>query len=157
VTQSGGAVALLFNGAASSVIFVRSAIGPNTYPHLEYVRLTEAKDDHGFSMVRTRAPFTPPSASGSVQPVVFKDPVVLVRAPFRISFSYAGGDDRVWLEEWQNQNLLPDAVRITVRDGRDRPMAASTAVRVRVTARGAPETNANANTTPPIADRKPKQ
>jgi general secretion pathway protein J len=161
VTRSSSAVAPLFNGAVSSVTFVRSATGPNAYPHLEYVRLAETKDDRGFSLVRTRAPFAPLAADGSEQAVVFKDPVVLVRAPFRISFAYAATDDRVWLGEWKNHEMLPDAVRITVRDGTDRLLSASTAVRIRVTAHGVAQAVADpktgANITPLAADQKPQQ
>jgi general secretion pathway protein J len=161
VTRSGGAITPLFDGDALSVTFVRSATGPNTYPHLEYVRLAEAKDDRGFSLVRTRAPFTPLDANGSDQPVVFKDPVVLVRAPFRISFAYAAADDRVWLEEWKNHEMLPDAVRITVRDGTNRLLPASTAVRMRVSAPGVAqataEPNKNATNAAPAAGQQLQQ
>ena len=59
VTPSAGARAPLFEGDASSVIFVRSAIGPDAYPHLEIVRLAEIKEDRGLAMVRTRARFAP--------------------------------------------------------------------------------------------------
>ena len=51
VTPSGEARAPLFEGDASSVIFVRSAIGPDAYPHLETVRLAEIKEDRGLAMV----------------------------------------------------------------------------------------------------------
>ena len=59
VTPSAGAPAPLFEGDASSATFVRSAIGPNAYPHLEIVRLAEIKEDRGLAMVRTRARFAP--------------------------------------------------------------------------------------------------
>ena len=59
VTPSAGAPAPLFEGDASSVMFVRSAIGPDAYPHLEVVRLAEIKEDRGLAMVRTRARFAP--------------------------------------------------------------------------------------------------
>ena len=59
VTPSAGSRGPLFEGDASSVMFVRSAIGPDAYPHLEIVRLAEIKEDRGLAMVRTRARFAP--------------------------------------------------------------------------------------------------
>jgi general secretion pathway protein J len=114
VTPWGGAQRPLFEGDTSSAIFVRSAIGPDSYPHLEVVRLAQVKDVRGLALIRTRAPFTP-TAPGVSQRFPFGDPVVLIRTPFRISFAYAGAD-RVWVEDWNGRERLPDAVRITVRD-----------------------------------------
>jgi len=115
VTRSAGAAAPLFEGDASSVMFVRSAIGPDAYPHLEVVRLAEIKEDRGLAMVRTRARFAPtaPKPPGApAQAIAFGDPVTLIRAPFHISFAYAG-PDRVWLPSWKGREQLPEAVRIT--------------------------------------------
>jgi general secretion pathway protein J len=137
VTPWGGARAPLFEGGVSSVTFVRSASGPNSYPHLEVVRLAQVKDDLGLALVRTRAAFTP-SVRDVPQRFAFGDPVVLVRTPFRISFAYAG-PDRVWVEGWQGNERLPDMVRITVSDTvTGLALAASTAIRMKVTAAGAP-------------------
>ena len=59
---------------------------------------------------------------------------MLVRAPFRITFAYAGPDRR-WIDAWRSVNRLPDAVRVTVRDAAsERVLAASTAVRLNVAA-----------------------
>ena len=140
----GGGAGPLFEGDASSVTFVRSAIGPNSYPHLEIVRLAEVIDDRGVALTRTRADFAP-VAAGRLRPISFSDPVALIRAPFRVSFAYAG-PDRVWAQIWRGQNRLPDAVRITVRDVvANRILAASTAVRIKVTAPGAPKLEAQSN------------
>jgi general secretion pathway protein J len=148
VTRSAGAPAPLFEGDASSVMFVRSAIGPDAYPHLEIVRLAEIKEDRGLAMVRTRARFAPtaPIAPGApAQAIAFGDPVTLIRAPFHISFAYAG-PDRLWLSSWKGREQLPEAVRISVRDTiANRVLAVSTVARVRVTARGAPKPQAEAN------------
>ena len=148
VTRSGGAPAQLFEGDASSVMFVRSAIGPDAYPHLEIVRMAEVKEARGLAMVRTRARFAPtaPKPPGApAQPIAFGDPVALIRAPFHVSFAYAG-QDRVWLPSWKGQEQLPEAVRISVRDTvANRVLAASTVARVRVTAPGAPKLQAQAN------------
>jgi general secretion pathway protein J len=105
----------LFEGAPTGVILVRSAVGPNTEPGLEVVRIAEATDRQGVALVRTRTPFAPfgtgdVSASG----LAFTDPVVLLRAPFRVTFSYSGGDG-TWQDAWQ-QAQLPAAVRFLVRD-----------------------------------------
>ena len=141
VTPWGNAPTPLFEGDSSEVVFVRSAVGPNSYPHLEVVRLAQANDDRGLALTRMRAPFTPMSP-GSPQSFAFGDAVALVRAPFRVTFAYAG-PDRVWVDSWKSQKRLPDAVRITVRDTvLNRVLAASTAVRIKVTAQGAPKPEA---------------
>ena len=123
----------LFDGTELSAMFVRSALGPNARPGLEIIRFIETSDDKGFALVRERAPFTPlPSAAGRVLLPQFSDPVVLVRAPFRIRFSYAG-PDRAWRDVWRDAPALPDAVRISVKDAAtDLTLAASTAVRIHV-------------------------
>jgi general secretion pathway protein J len=148
VTRSAGDAAPLFEGDASSVMFVRSAIGPDAYPHLEVVRLAEIKEDRGLAMVRTRARFEPtaPKPPGApAQTIAFDDPVTLIRAPFHISFAYAG-PDRLWLPSWKGREQLPEAVRISVRDTvANRVLAASTVARVRVTSPGAPKLQAQAN------------
>jgi general secretion pathway protein J len=145
VTPSAGAAAPLFEGDASSVIFVRSAIGPDAYPHLEIVRLAEIKEDRGLAIVRTRARFAPTAPGAPAQAIAFGDPVTLVRAPFHITFAYAG-PDRVWLPSWKGREQLPEAVRISVRDTvANRVLAASTVARVKVTAPGAPKHQAQAN------------
>jgi len=145
VTPWGAAPAPLFEGDASTLIFVRSAIGPNAYPHLEVVRLAETEDGRGLALVRTSAPFTPTAPGGSAEVFAFSNAVALVRAPFRISFAYAG-PDRVWIESWKNRERLPDAVRITVRSTvGNRMLDASTAVRIRVTTQGVPRLEAQAN------------
>jgi general secretion pathway protein J len=46
----------------------------------------------------------------------FADQVVLIRSPFRVTFSYAG-PDQVWQPSWRGRMQLPDMVRIAVRDG----------------------------------------
>ena len=153
IAPSGATTQPLFYGQALSVIFVRSALGPDSRPHLEVVRLAETVDDRGFAMVRTRAPFAPQSPGGAATQYAFGDPVVLVRAPFRISFGYSG-PDRVWADSWGPADRLPDAVRITVRDSiSGQALAASTATRLLVTASG-PAASAAAS---PAAPGEPPQ
>jgi hypothetical protein len=55
IPPSGDAKGPLFDGAALSVTLVRSALGPNTRPGLEFVRIGETADDRGLAMVRVRA------------------------------------------------------------------------------------------------------
>jgi general secretion pathway protein J len=102
----------LFEGAELSVTFVRTAVGPNTRPGLEIIRLIEKADAQGLALVRERASFVPMAADAQIR---FADQVVLIRSPFRVSFSYAG-PDQVWQKEWREQKQLPDKVRISVRD-----------------------------------------
>ncbi len=143
VSASGAAQEPLFDGERQSVTFVRSAIEPDAPSRLEIVRIAETVDSGGFAIVRTRAPFvlSTPGAPGSK----FADPVVLVRAPFRLSFAYAG-PDRNWTETWRGGKRLPDSMRVTVRDAEGgRVLAASTAVALRVTARAVSELAKDAN------------
>jgi general secretion pathway protein J len=143
VTPWAGAPALLFEGDASSAVFVRSAIGPDTYPHLEVVRLSEIKEDRGLAMVRTRALFAPTFPGR--QAIAFGDPVTLIRSPFHISFAYAG-PDRLWLPSWKGRKQLPEAVRISVRDTvANRVLSASTVARIKVTASGVPKPQVEAD------------
>ncbi len=83
----------LFEGAELSVTFVRSALGPNTRPSLEVVRISQTADRRGLVLVRARAPFAPtdPEALQSLL-AVFADQVVLLRGPYQVSFAYADRD-----------------------------------------------------------------
>jgi len=102
----------LFEGSELAVTFVRTAVGPSTQPGLEIIRFAEKADDQGLAMVRERAAFVPMPSDAQIR---FKDQVVLIRAPFRVMFSYAG-PDQVWQKEWRGQKQLPDMIRIGVRD-----------------------------------------
>lgn len=106
----------LFDGSELSVMFVRTTLGPNATPGLDVVRIGETSDHQALVTVRSRAPFRPlePGASVSEQ-IQTGDPVVLLRAPFRLSFSYADRD-RVWKSSWHDADKLPAAVMLTVRD-----------------------------------------
>ncbi len=128
----GEAKAPLFDGAELSVTFVRSALGPNTRPGLEVVRIAETADQRGLAMVRATAPFLPLAPDGSGIAPSFGDPVVLVRAPYRLSFSYAG-EDRVWRGTWRDDVTLPTAVRVLLRDAAtSQTLAVSTAATLHV-------------------------
>src|SRR3954447_2514047 len=103
----------LFEGSELSVTFVRTAVGPNTRPGLEIIRLIEKADDQGLALVRERASFNPMPSDAQIR---FADQVVLVRAPFRVTFAYAGAD-QVWQSNWRDQMQLPNMIRVTVRNG----------------------------------------
>ena len=137
----------LFDGLPSSVIFVRSAIGPTSPSRLEVVRISEIADGRSLSIVRTRAPFAP--FLGPIALAAFVDPVVLVRTPFRVSFAYAGADGK-WTGTWEGNKRLPNAIRLTVRVGAEsRVLAASTAVEIRVTAPAQDKSKTTTITPPP--------
>jgi general secretion pathway protein J len=133
VSAWGGAEGPLFEGDASSVVLVRSAIGPNARPGLEVVRVAQGADDRGAAFIRTEAPFAPGAPGGPARAFAFADPVALVRAPIRVSLAYAG-PDRLWALSWKGQDRLPAFVRITVSDAANRSLPLSTEVSVRVNA-----------------------
>jgi general secretion pathway protein J len=110
---NGDAKVPLFEGTELAVTFVRTAVGPNTRPGLEIVRLVEKADSQGLALVRERAPFVPMARDAQIR---FADQVVLIRSPFRVKFSYAG-PDQVWQPEWRGQMQLPEKIRVAVRDG----------------------------------------
>ena len=119
-----------FDGAELSVTLVRFALGPNTRSGLEIVRLAEIAGDGGPTLVRTRARFVPVILGvNDRDPIPFADPVVLLRPPYRVSFSYAASD-RVWQPIWHAARELPRAIRVTLRDGTGRILSASTATSV---------------------------
>jgi len=127
----------VFEGRELAVTFVRTAIGPNSLPGLEVVRLAETSDARGLALVRTQMPFVPAAPNAGVDLGRLGDPVVLARAPFRLSFAYAGSD-RVWRATWIDGAELPAAVRVTVRNAATgRTLSVSTAAIVHVTAAAA--------------------
>ena len=117
----------VFDGTELSVTFLRTAIGPNTRPGLELVRIREIGGDKGLMTVRTRARFVPRGRDGFDAQPAPGDPVVLVRTPYRVTFSYAGAD-RVWRNVWRGEGRLPKAIRVQLRDAAtDRTLSVSTA------------------------------
>ena len=127
----------LFEGRELGVTFVRTAIGPNAPPGLAIVRLVETSDARGLALVRTQMPFTPVNPGAGIDPSRLGDPVVLARAPFRMTFAYAG-NDRVWKSTWIDAPELPASVRVTVRNAASgRLLSVSTAAIVHVTASAA--------------------
>jgi general secretion pathway protein J len=123
----------LFDGTPLGVTLVRTAFGPNARPGLEVVRIAETADRNGAVLVRTKTPYAPlPTGAVTPNPASFTDPVALLRAPFRVTFAYAGRD-RIYKDFWQGLPLLPTTVQITVRDAASaRTLSISTASLVHV-------------------------
>jgi general secretion pathway protein J len=92
-------------------------------------------DDRGLALVRTRMPFLPLPETGKIRDLTnFSDPVVLMRTPYRATFSYAG-PDHIWQNSWRDADQLPIAIRVLVRDAAtQRTLAVSTATVLRVNA-----------------------
>jgi general secretion pathway protein J len=106
-----------FSGSEQSITFVRTALGPNAGPELDVVHLGETTDKAGLATVRSRTQFRPmpPNASASNQ-FHFREPVVLLRAPYRLTFAYVGDDDEEWQSSWRDPGKLPSRIKLTVRD-----------------------------------------
>lgn len=106
----------MFDGSELSITFVRTALGPNAGPGLDVVHLGETTDRHEFVTVRSRTRFAPlPVGSTLSEQLHFGDPVVLLQAPFRLSFAYAG-PDRAWKSSWHDAERLPAMIKLTIRD-----------------------------------------
>jgi general secretion pathway protein J len=129
VPVSGKAKTPYFDGSELSVSFLRTAIGPNSHPGLEFVRIRETADVGGLALIRERASFAPMDAD---VPVRLTDPVVLIRAPYRVTFAYSGSDD-TWQPTWQKAALLPTRIRVTIREGvTQQRLAVSTATLIHI-------------------------
>jgi general secretion pathway protein J len=106
-----------FSGSEQSITFVRTALGPNAGPELDVVHLGETNDKAGLATVRSRTQFRPMPANASASNQFhFREPVVLLRAPYRLTFAYAGDDDEEWQSSWRDPSKLPSRIKLTVRD-----------------------------------------
>ena len=106
----------IFDGGELSVIFVRTTLGPNSVTGLEIVRLAQSASGGATALVRATAPFFPVSQDTRfTEQASFANPVVVIRSPYHVSFSYAG-PDRLWRDSWRDATQLPSAVRVRVRD-----------------------------------------
>jgi general secretion pathway protein J len=125
----------LFDGSALSIAFVRTSFGPNVGVGLDVVRIGETTDRGRPVTVRSRAAFGPtPVGASPFQQIQVSDPVVLLRSPLRLSFAYAG-PDRVFREDWHDQDELPAAIMLTVRDTvSERVLSVSTVTPVHINA-----------------------
>src|SRR5262245_48941379 len=90
VTRSRDNPRPLFEGSEFAVTFVRATLNPNVRSGLEVVQVSEIADRVGTALVRMRTQFVP--AANASDPLLFADPVVLLRAPYRVTFAYAGSD-----------------------------------------------------------------
>jgi general secretion pathway protein J len=113
----------VFDGIERSVTFVRTSFGPNAGVGLDLIRIAEVDTDRGPALVRTRTPFLP-----NVRSIPTSDPVVLVRMPYRLTFSYAA-EHQSWQPRWQTRLELPAAIRLTLHDS-NRATALATTVAV---------------------------
>ena len=125
----------LFEGAALSVTFVRTSLGPNVGVGLDVVRIGEGSDAGRLVTLRSRAPFAPLSPGGSLSEQIHpSDAVLLMRPPLRLSFTYAG-PDQVFRDSWHDMDTLPTAIMLTVRDAAsERVLSVSTVTPVHVNA-----------------------
>jgi general secretion pathway protein J len=114
-----------FDGGERAVTFIRTAVGPNSSPSLEVVRIADQADDRGPALVRWTAPYAP--KSGNPIDGGFSDPVVVMRTPYPISFSYAGAD-RVWREAWHGMTQLPRTIRVVVPGSSGRLLVSTSTV-----------------------------
>jgi general secretion pathway protein J len=133
IAPSRGSKVPLFEGMPSSIVLVRSAIGPASGPGLEIVRIAETQDRNTQALVRSTMQFVPfdPNAPLAGQ-LKFANPVVMLRTPYQVSFAYAGIDG-VWKDTWQNEAQLPAAVRLSVRDAAtQQPLSISTTALIHV-------------------------
>jgi len=131
VSAVDGSDAPIFEGAELSVIFVRTTLSPNAESGLQVVRIAETSDERGPVLVRSTAPY-PPNMTGArdTNSLLFSDPVVVIRAAVRVTFSYAG-PDRVWRDAWHQEGVIPRAVRVRLRDiGTSTTLAVSTSTLV---------------------------
>jgi general secretion pathway protein J len=62
--------------------------------------------------------------------------VLLLRAPYRLSFAYAG-EDQEWQSSWRDSDKLPAKIKLTVRDTSNaRAISTVASVRVQSLAQG---------------------
>jgi len=119
----------VFDGTDRSVVFVRTALGPNAIPSLDLVQISMVDTDGENAVVRSRAPLLPTSlVAVTGRRPIFSEPVVLLRGSYHLSFMYAG-EDRVWHPGWRSQSELPRTIKINLEDlTAQRPRSLATAV-----------------------------
>jgi len=105
-----------FDGTSSSVVLVRSTLGPNAVEGVEIVKIAEEPDGDGYVLVRSHAPLAlHGKADGDLSAIAFTDRVTLLRSPYRVSFAFADAM-LAWRDLWRDATILPRAVRITIED-----------------------------------------
>jgi general secretion pathway protein J len=127
VSVGSGNAPPVFDGDEVSVTFVRTMLEPNAGLGLQLVRIAETSDDEGGpTLARSTAPLPMGASQGiDADALDFTNSVVVIRSPYRVSFSYAG-PDRVWRDDWHGQPVLPRAVRIQIRDNATSALLAAT-------------------------------
>jgi general secretion pathway protein J len=160
VPASASDIGPFFAGSERSITFVRAALGPNAGPELDVIQLAETTDRAGLATVRSRTQFrpVPPDALASNQ-FHFREPVVLLRAPYRLTFAYAG-DDEEWRDSWRDPGKLPSRIRLTVQDSSNgRAISTVTSIHVQSTPQDADNASSptNQNGTPQPNSSNPSQ
>jgi len=150
----------LFVGDEFSATFVRAELGPNAGHGLDVVRIGEDGGRRERAVLRARAAFEPiPVGQLVTEHFRFGDPVVLLSAPFRMSFAYAD-KTMTWTTEWRDATKLPAAVRMTVYDdSRGGAAVLVSAVRIQVDTPGGAFADAESGGTasqPPAAAEPPR-
>jgi general secretion pathway protein J len=127
VSVGSGNARPVFDGDDLSVTFVRTTLEPNAGPGLQVVRIAETSDNEGGpTLVRSTAPLPIGASQGvDANALDYANSVVVIRSPYRVSFSYAG-PDREWRDDWHGQPVLPRAVRIQIRDNATSALLAAT-------------------------------
>jgi len=123
----------LFAGTDSSLIFVRTAIGPNASRGLDIVNIKEMEGENGLQLARSSREFAPLDITGTrIDEIEFRSSTFVFPERFHVSFAYADHDG-IWRTAWQNANVLPSVVRLTVRsreNGVDRSFSTLAKIRV---------------------------
>jgi general secretion pathway protein J len=101
-------------------------LAANADAGLQMVLIRETNNENGPALVRSTAPLLiGTEQAADVGGFDFADPVIVIRSPYHVSFSYAG-PDRVWRDRWKNQLVLPRAIRVQVRDSTNLALLAAT-------------------------------
>lgn len=118
-----------FSGTDSEIIFVRAGLGPNQRGGLDIVRVASIVENGERMLVRSRAPFRVLAPGDpALGRIVFRDPVVLMRPPWRLAFAFAAQDGK-WQSRWRIAGDLPTWIRLDIRSAPD-ALVLSTVVRV---------------------------
>jgi len=116
IPLGGRTAAPLFEGRERSIIFVRTALSPNSQRGLEIVRIAEQASERGPVLVRMATPFRP-LAGLELLPEPLSDPIVLLRPPYRLAFAYAGASDATSTRPVGTPTGDPDRAFSRLRNG----------------------------------------
>ncbi len=109
-----------FVGDKSEVIFPMVERDGHNEEGLYWIRYFLRKAGADIELVRARGAYD--VASLDLPAVVWRDPVVLLRGPYRIELSYLPPTEGSWTDAWPMQNRLPAQVRVDVETVRGRAL-----------------------------------